>query len=178
MLSDGYYAIGKAVGKFEIVMDKTELGEGTHQALAEVVLNGGDDVLNASDSFTLKPSVPVLPDLVAKHLFAPTTIKAPLKYMAFTIETNEGLAKAKEHKVSLYLSDDNTLSAGDKQLDKSSVPHLYAGWFDLVPLTFKVPENTSDGAHYFIVKADSTDKVQEISENNNVLSKATNITPY
>jgi CARDB protein len=178
MLSDDGYALGKSTGKFEIVMDKLGLGEGEHTANAEVVLNGGDDTLTAEDSFLLKPSVPILPDLVAKHFFAPTTVKAPLKYMAFTIETNEGHANAKEHKVNLYLSNDNSLSAGDKQLDQSNVAKLRAGWFDLVPSTFKVPKNTENGAHYLIVKADATDKVQEISEDNNVLSKATNITPY
>jgi hypothetical protein len=178
MLSDDGYAIGKSVGKFEVVMDKLELGEGEHTANTEVVLNGGDNTLTAKDSFVLMPSVPILPDLVTKHLFAPTTIKKPLKYMAFTIETNEGYADAKEHKVNLYLSNDNSLNAGDKQLDQSNVAKLGAGWFELVSSTFKVPENTENGAHYLIVKADATNKIQEISEDNNVLSKATNITPY
>ena len=178
MLSNDGYALGKSTGKFEIVMDKLELGEGEHTANAEVVLNGGDDTLTAEDSFLLKPSVPILPDLVAKYFFAPTTIKMPLKYVAFTIETNEGHAEAKEHKVNLYLSNDNSLSAGDKQLDQSNVEKLGAGWFKLVPSMFKVPKNTENGAHYLIVKVDATDKVQELSEDNNMLSKATNITPY
>ena len=177
LLSDGY-AIGKSTGKFEIVMDKTELGEGHHTALAEVVLNGGDDVLTGTDDFTLKPSVPILLDLVSKHFFAPTTIKKPLKYMAFTIEKNAGFAKAGEHKQKLYLSNDNTLSGEDKELDQSNVAKLPAGWFELDVSTFKVPKNTEDGAHYLITKVDATDKVLEISEDNNVLSQATNITPY
>lgn len=43
-------------------MNKTELGPGEHKALAEVVLGGGEDPLVADAKFTLKPSVPILPE--------------------------------------------------------------------------------------------------------------------
>lgn len=175
MLSDGY-AVGPAKGKFVIAMNKTELGEGMHDALAEVVLDG--ETLEATDEFLLKPSVPILPDLVAAHFFAPTTIKKPLKYMTFTIETNDGYAKAKEHKVKVYLSDDDELSAGDKVVGENNVSKLKAGWFKLVPVKIKLPKDTDAGEHNLIVKVDATDKIHEISEDNNTLSKETNVTNY
>ena len=43
-------------------MNKTELGPGDHNALAEVVLGGGEDPLGSDAKFTLKPSVPILPE--------------------------------------------------------------------------------------------------------------------
>jgi hypothetical protein len=178
MLSDEYYALEKAKGKFVIAMNKTDLGPGEHTALAEVVLGGGEDPLVADAKFKLKPSVDILPDLVAKYFFAPTTIKKPLNYYTFTIETNEGHKDAKEHKVSVFLSHDNTLGGNDKELGKATNEKLKAGWFDLIPIKIKVPKNEDTGPHYLFVKVDSTNKIQEISEDNNILSKATNITAY
>ena len=178
MLSDGYYALEKAKGKFVIAMNKTELGPGEHEALAEVVLGGGEDPLVADAKFTLKPSVDLLPDLVAKYFFAPTTIKKPLHYMTFTIETNEGHKDAKGHKVTVYLSHDNTLGGNDKELGQKGNEKLKAGWFDLIPIKIKVPKNEDTGPHYLFVKVDSNNKIQELSEDNNILSKATNITAH
>jgi hypothetical protein len=175
MLSDGY-AIGPAKGKFVIAMNKTVLGEGTHDALAEVVLDG--ETLEATDDFLLKPSVPILPDLVAKYFFAPNTIKKPLKYVTFTIETNEGEDDAKNHKVALYLSEDDELGASDVKLGERNVNSLEAGWFELVPIQFKLKKSTEAGDYNLIVKVDSTDKIQEISEDNNVLSKETKVKNY
>jgi hypothetical protein len=175
MLSDGY-AIGPAKGKFVIAMDKLVLGEGEHDAMAEVILDG--DTLEATDDFVLKPSVPILPDLVAAHFFAPTTIKKPLKYMTFTIETNEGYAKAKEHKVKVYLSEDDELSGSDEVVGENNVEKLKAGWFKLVPVKVKLPKDTEAGEYNLIVKVDATDKIHEISEDNNTLSKETNVTNY
>lgn len=175
MLSDGY-AIGPAKGKFVISMNKMVLGEGIHHALAEVVLDG--ETLEATDDFLLKPSVPILPDLVAKYFFAPTTVKKPLKYMTFTIETNEGHAKAKEHKVQVYLSEDDELGAADKVIGQRGEEKLKAGWFSLVPVQIKVPKNTDAGEYSLIVKVDATGKIQEISEDNNTLSKETHVTNH
>lgn len=178
MLSDGYYALEKAAGKFVIALNKEDLGPGTHTALAEVVLGGGEDPLVADAEFVLKPSVPIQPDLVAKYFFAPTTIKKPLSYYTFTIETNEGHEAAKSHKVTVYLSNDNTLGGNDKELGKATNEKLNAGWFDLIPIKIKVPKDTEIGTKHLFVKVDSTDKIQEISEDNNILSKASNIKAY
>jgi hypothetical protein len=175
MISDGY-AIGPAKGKFVIAMDKLALGEGEHDAMAEVFLDG--DTLVATDEFLLKPSIPALPDLVAKYFFAPSTIKKPLRYLTFTIETNEGIVDAKGHQAKLYLSEDNILDAGDKVLANKGVGKLEAGWFDIVPISFKVPKDTDTGARHLFVKVDANSKIEELSEDNNVLSKAVNITPH
>ena len=176
MLSDEYYAIGKAKGKFVIALNKTDLGPGKHKALAEVMLDGQDD-LTAKAEFLLKPSVPLQPDLVAKYFFAPSTIKKPLKYWTFTIETNEGFEKAKEHKIAVSLSEDAVLG-GDIELGKETNEKLKAGWFDLIPIKIKIPKDVDPGAYYLIVKVDSTDKILEIHEDNNTKSEATNITAY
>jgi len=177
MLSDGYYAIGKAKGKFVIAMDKLALGIGEHEAKAEVVLGGGEEPLVATDTFKLKSSEPPLSDLVAKFFIAPSTIKKNLKYWTFTIETNEGQGKAKQHDVKVYLSEDNILDSGDGVLGQRGVPHLQAGDFDLIPIKIKVPKTEDNGDHFLFVKVDANDKIKELSEDNNVLSQAANITP-
>jgi len=174
MLSDGY-AIGPAKGKFVIAMDKLVLGVGEHDAMAEVILDG--DTLVATDDFRLKSSEPVLPDLVAKFFYAPSTIKKPLNYWTFTVETNEGDKDAKNHQVKLYLSDDNAIGAGDKLLGQKGIGKLEVGDFDLVAMKIKVPHDTEFGTQYLIVKVDANNNVQEQSEANNELSEQTNITP-
>lgn len=175
LLSDGY-AVGPAEGKFIVAMNKDELGEGTHAAFAEVVLDVG--TLTAQDKFTLVASKPLLPDLVAKYFFAPTTMKVGVKYPTFTIETNEGNHTATEHKVQVYLSADSTLNSGDKMLGQETVKKLQAGNFRLVPIVIDLPKKTDSGQNYLIVKVDAADKIQELSEDNNVLSKQTNVTPF
>jgi hypothetical protein len=172
MLSDGY-AIGPAKGKFVISMDKLALGVGEHDAMAEVILDG--DTLVATDEFELNPSEPALPDLVAKYFFAPSTIRKPLHYWTFTVETNEGSEDAKNHMVKLYLSDDNTLSSDDKLLGQKGVGNLEVGDFDIVPIQFKLNKNQDSGTHTLFVKVDATEKVEEESEDNNVKSKQANI---
>jgi hypothetical protein len=175
MLSDGY-ALGPSKGKFVIAMDKLELGVGEHEAMAEVILDG--DTLGATDEFVLNPSEPALPDLVAKYFFAPSTIKKPLKYWTFTVETNEGLDDAKNHQVKVYLSEDDTLDAGDKLLGQRGIGGLEVGDFNIIPIKIKVGKNTDTGTQYLLVKIDANEKIEEQSENNNVLSNQANITPF
>ena len=64
------------------------------------------------------------------------------------------------------------------ELGNEQNKHLAAGWFDLIPIKIKVPKDTETGAKTLFVKVDSTHKIQEISEDNNILSKATNIKAY
>jgi len=177
MLTDGYYAIGKAKGKFVIAMDKLSLGIGEHEAKAEVVLGGGAEPLVATDTFKLKSSEPPLPDLVAKYFVAPSTIMKNVKYWTFTIETNEGEGNAKQHDVNVYLSNDNALDSGDRLLGQHSMSYLAAGDFNLVPITIKVPKTENEGNHFLFIKVDAQEKIKELSEGNNVLSKAAKIVP-
>jgi hypothetical protein len=184
-----YYAIGKAKGDFVIAMNKLDLGEGTHQALAEVELGGGE-TLSATDEFTLKSLEPNLPDLVAYAFVSPTTIlkNVPggpnpdpddLKYWTFTLELNVGDEVAKNHHVKVFLSTDETLDLGDKKLGVNNVNKLEAGDFDLVGIQIKAPPNKDPGDYFLIVKVDVnedlTDKIEESDETNNELSEPTKI---
>jgi hypothetical protein len=144
--------------------------------MAEVILDG--DTLVATDEFVLKPSEPALPDLVAKYFFAPDNIKKPLRYWTFTIETNEGMVDAKGHQARIYLSEDDTLDAGDKLLANKGTGMIEVGDFFLAPMSIKVPKNTDTGTQYLIVKVDAKDKIEEQDEVNNVLSKEVNVTPF
>jgi len=175
MLTDGYYAIGKAKGKFVIALDKLALGIGEHKAKAEVVLGGGADPLVATDTFKLKSSERPLPDLVAKYFVAPSTIMKNVKYWTFAIETNAGEGNSKWHGVDVYLSHDNALDSGDKWLGHRGAPYLAAGDFNLVPITIKVPKTENDGNHFLFLKVDAKNKIKEVSEDNNTLSRAAKI---
>ena len=178
MLTDGYYAIGKAKGKFVIALDKLALGIGEHKAKVEVVLGGGADPLVATDTFKLKSSERPLPDLVAKYFVAPSTIVKNVKYWTFAIETNEGEGNAMWHNVNVYLSHDNALNSGDKLLSKGSTSYLAAGDFDLIPIKIKVPKTENDGNHFLFLKVDAKHKIKEVSEDNNVLSRAAKIVSH
>jgi len=175
MLTDGYYAIGKAKGKFVIAVDKLALGIGEHKVKAEVVLGGGAEPLVATDTFKLKSSEPPLPDLVAKYFVAPSTIMKNVKYWTFAIETNAGEGNSKWHGVDVYLSHDNALDSGDKWLGHRGAPYLAAGDFNLVPITIKVPKTENDGNHFLFLKVDAKNKIKEVSEDNNTLSRAAKI---
>ena len=178
MLTDGYYAIGKAKGKFVISIDKLALGIGEHEVKAEVVLGGGAEPLVATDTFKLKSSERPLPDLVAKYFVAPSTIVKNMKYWTFSIETNEGEGNSKWHGVNVYLSHDNALDSGDKLLGHRNVSYLAAGDFDLIPIKIKVPKTENDGNHFLLVKVDAKHKIKEVSEDNNVLSTAAKIVSH
>ena len=178
MLTDGYYAIGKAKGKFVIAMDKLALGIGEHKVKVEVVLGGGADPLVATDTFKLKSSERPLPDLVAKYFVAPSTIVKNVKYWTFAIETNEGEGNAMWHNVNVYLSNGNALNSGDKLLSRGSTSYLAAGDFDLIPIKIKVPKTENDGNHFLFVKVDAKHKIKEVSEDNNALSRAAKIVSH
>jgi CARDB protein len=173
--SDGY-CIEEGKGKFVIAMDKEALGEGDHAAVAKVVLDA--NTLTATDNFTLKASEPVLPDLVAKIFYAPSTMKKPLKYMTFTIESNEGSTKANAHMVNVYLSEDNAIDSSDIVIGDKHAEKLKAGWFNLIPVQIKLPQDTVEGDYNLIVKVDATDSIEEISETNNELSRTTEVTSH
>lgn len=173
--SDGYCIEG-GKGKFVIAMDKEALGEGDHGAMVNVVLEG--KTLTATDNFTLKASEPILPDLDAKIFYAPSTVKKPLKYMTFTIESNEGSIKASEHMVKVYLSEDNAIGSSDEVVGDNHAQKLKAGWFNLIPVQIKLPQDTVAGDYNLIVKVDAANSIEEISETNNELSRATEVTSH
>ena len=101
-----------------------------------------------------------------------------MKYWTFTIETNEGEGNSKWHGVDVYLSHDNALDSGDKWLGHRGAPYLAAGDFGLIPVKIKVPETENDGNHFLFVKVDAKDKIKEVSEDNNALSKAAKIVSH
>jgi len=55
--------------------------------------------------------------------------------------------------------------------------YLAAGDFNLVPITIKVPKTENEGNHFLFVKVDAQEKIKELSEDNNVLSKAAKMVP-
>ena len=182
LASDGYYyAIGRATGHFIIAMNKTELGAGEHEALAEVVLEG--ETITDDTKFRLLSSEDLLPDLVAKYFFAPSTVLKPLNkdlpYWTTTIETNEGNAKAKHHQVRLFLSEDDTISGDDTKLGGKNVKNLNVGDFKVHLIKIKSLKDIDPGDYFLIVKvdikSDLTDKIEESDEDNNQLSKETKI---
>ena len=110
--------------------------------------------------------------LVAKFFGAPDNIKQDKKYSAFVKEANEGTGNAGEHMISIYLSSDNTLDAGDELVGEKEVDNLKSGKDRMVHVQFELADDADLGSAYLIVKVDGEDDVTESNEGNNDKSEA------
>jgi hypothetical protein len=164
---DGYYSLAKLKGKFKILIDKTELTIGDHDALAEIFRTGGADVLTDDAHFKLRAGSSGEADLTPTFLGAPDNIKPDKKYNAFVKEKNQGTGNAGDHSIKVYLSDDNVLDGSDTLVGDKDVQNLKAGKTRMVTVQFELPEGADLGDAYLIVKVDGDDDVSESNEGNN-----------
>ena len=167
--TDGY-SLTELSGKFKIAIDKTELTVGEHDALAEIITTG--ETVTDDAHFRLRAGSSGQADLVAKFFGAPDNIKQDKKYSAFVKEANEGTGNAGEHMISIYLSSDNTLDAGDELVGEKEVDNLKSGKDRMVHVQFELADDADLGSAYLIVKVDGEDDVTESNEGNNDKSEA------
>jgi hypothetical protein len=167
--TDGY-SLTELSGKFKIAIDKTELTVGEHDALAEIITTG--ETVTDDAHFRLRAGSSGQADLVAKFFGAPDNVKQDKKYSAFVKEANEGTGNAGEHMISVYLSEDNTLDAGDLLVGEKEVENLKAGKDRMVHVQFELPDDAETGPAFLIVKVDGDDDISESNEGNNSKSEA------
>jgi hypothetical protein len=167
--TDGY-VLTKLSGKFKIAMDKEALGVGEHDAIAEIITTG--ETVTDDAHFRLRAGSSGQADLVAEFFGAPNNIKQDKKYNAFVKEANEGTGNAGGHTISVYLSSDNTLDAGDELVGEKSVNNLKSGKDRMVHVQFELPNDSDTGPAYLIVKVDGDDDISESSESNNTRPEA------
>ncbi|HJS81265.1 MAG TPA: CARDB domain-containing protein, partial [Nitrososphaera sp.] len=154
--TDGY-VLTKLSGKFKIAMDKEALGVGEHEALAEIITTGETTTDDAH--FRLRAGSSGQADLVANFFSAPDNVKQDKKYSAFVKEANEGTGNAGEHMISVYLSEDNTLDAGDLLVGEKEVENLKAGKDRMVHVQVELPDDAETGPAFLIVKVDGDDDI-------------------
>jgi hypothetical protein len=165
-VSDGY-SLSKIKGKFKIQIDKTKLTVGDHDALAEIFRTGGGSPITDDAHFKLRAGSSGDADLISQFFGAPNNVKDDKKYNAFVKEKNQGTGNAGEHTIKVYLSEDNTIGAGDIVVGEKDVENLKAGKDRMVTVQFEIPDGYDLGLAYLIVKIDSENDVGESNETNN-----------
>jgi hypothetical protein len=168
--TDGYM-LQELRGKFKIGIDKTKLTVGEHDALAEVIREGGAMVSDTAH-FKLRAGSTGEADLVPEFFGAWNNIKQDKKYSAFVKEANEGTGNAGAHEINIYFSDDNVLDSGDELVGDKHVGNLKAGKDRMVHVQFELDDDAPTGPAYLIVKVDGDDEVSESDENNNTKPEA------
>ena len=140
--------------------------------------DGDDTLLETSETNnTLYRSLNIGPDLVLATLTAPNIAGAGLPLTVTDTTINSGGAATPVTSTRFYLSTDGTLDASDVLLGSRSVAALAPSASDTGSATVTLPAGTATGAYYLIAKADGGDAVAELSETNNITSRALNVGP-
>lgn len=163
-VTDGY-TLSKLKGKFKIMIDKTQLTVGEHDALAEVITTG--ETVSDDAHFKLRAGSSGNADLTPRFFGAPDEVKDDKKYNAFVKAANDGTGNAGEFKIKIILSEDTTIDGGDTVVGEKEVEGLKAGKVKMVPVKFEIPEGYDLGLAHLIVYIDAEDDVSESNEGNN-----------
>jgi subtilase family serine protease len=124
-----------------------------------------------TNNVRMSAAIQVGPDLVVFALGAPTTVVRGTSFtITDTTRTAGGASPATT--TSYYLSVNSTLDATDVPLGSHPVGALLADGAESGQATVVIPVTQAAGNYYIIAKADSGGVATEISETNNVKSKA------
>jgi hypothetical protein len=110
------------------------------------------------------------PDLVLQN-FTPTTLASlPNEGINGSVNIhNNGLATSTQIYITLYLSNDQILSANDLNLGETSPGLVTIGDDVAIPLSFGPPASVLPGQYFLLAKVDSREAVVESDEVNNLL---------
>jgi hypothetical protein len=130
-------------------------------------LAADDGALLVSDDLnvTVKPATKV--DLTVASLSAPTKAAAGSTISVTDTTKNAGSGSAAVSTIKFYLSNNNTLDAGDVLLGGRAIPALAGGAKSSGTTSLTIPLGTPKGSRYLIGVADADGVVPEIQENNN-----------
>ncbi len=148
---------------------------GTYQVAvgANAIKDAAGNVLAAGSigSFTITAADPNSPDLVATISGKiPDSVIGGKSGKVKVAVKNQGINIAQQAgvKTSVYLSDNDTLDAGDREVGSVTKNlKLKTGKSKSYSIKFKFPSDVGNGGYFLIAKADSGNAVQEVRENNN-----------
>jgi subtilase family serine protease len=122
-------------------------------------------------------SIGVGPDLIVSAITAPTA-SGPGQTIDVTDTTkNQGGGAAEDSQTQLYLSTNSILDAADTLLGSRSVASLAAGTASAGSTSVTIPEGTSVGTWYILIKADAQGVVTETTESNNTMARSIKMGP-
>jgi hypothetical protein len=174
-VSTNGYIIGPARINCTLQLDKTKFSAGAHNLHVDALQTIG--TLSADGSFTLRPNVPHIADLVDKTFLSPTSVKqASLRY-TWVVDQNQGGAAAGGHFVTVYLSSTPTVTGSSTDVGHTYVPALGVGQSKVLLIQVIVPVAYPLGATNFVSFVDSQNNVVEITKSNNQLHNAVTVIP-
>jgi subtilase family serine protease len=132
--------------------------------------------ISETNNVKASSSIQVGPDLVVPALGAPSTVVRGTSFTITDTTRNDGGASVVTT-TSYYLSVNSTLDASDPLLGSHSVSALPAGGAENGQATVVIPVGQAAGNYYIIAKADSGGVAAEITETNNVRSRAVKVNP-
>ena len=117
-----------------------------------------------------------LPDLVVDKISSPESAAPGEKILINTTVRNAGDGDAGTFRLSVYLSQDGTVSDDDLELGYGDVPDLAAGKSRQGSAVAVIPQNTTAGSYYIVALADSLKVVNESDKTNNFRTMESPIT--
>jgi hypothetical protein len=125
--------------------------------------------------------VPNKPDLmILNQSLSSKVVQRGFSLTASCIEDNSGETDAGTHVISIYLSSDSILTPeenGDIHLGDINCSISYSGTCSLIlSKSFQTPSNTIPGKYYIIYKADGSQIIDELNEDNNTAAVELTVT--
>jgi subtilase family serine protease len=142
----------------------------TETVLVTVVATPAYAVSSPSSAVVNIVSDDLPPDFAVTAMTGPPVGAAGSSINVTFTTKNQGGGPGAATVTSVYLSTNNSWSAGDTYLAERAVPALAPGASDVATLSVEIPAGTLSGSYYIVAKADSTGVVEESYESNNVKS--------
>lgn len=158
-----------------------ETSPGNYFIIVKANQNGAvveSDDTNNAHSLAIEVLEKLYPDLLIDNLsLSNTSISAGTNAtLAFDI-INTGEVASAASTVRVYLSDDNVSDNGDEEVGSQSIEAINANGTASISVFAKVPVTTLEGAHFFLIKADADNAVQESDESNNESAVSVTVNP-
>ena len=110
---------------------------------------------------------PARPDLVVTSVYGPTSSGGGRKVAVYATVYNRGAGTAPASTVSIYLSNDSSITSADLHLAFASAGSLTSGSSQVVAVSTTLPKTLPGGNYYFGAIADEPASMEESNETNN-----------
>jgi subtilase family serine protease len=117
------------------------------------------------------------PDLIESSVVVPAAGGAGAVLVVSDTVKNQGSGTAGPSTTTFYLSSNATLDTGDQLLGTRVVPSLAASATSAASTSLTIPDGTTTGTYYILVKADANNEVAESAETNNLSYGTTKVGP-
>jgi subtilase family serine protease len=148
---------------------------GIYYVLAVADWNAAVAESKENNNIRYSNAVSIGPDLIVTTVTTPSSAVAGSTITVSDTTKNQGGDTAASSGAAYYLSSNSVLDANDVLLATRTVSSLGPGLSDTGSIDLAIPETTTAGTRYIIVKADGGSAIAEASETNNTKSKSISI---